>query len=130
MTHKATDRNVKPASPKPLQIRLRRAEKCLEIDFDTGETLSVSAELLRYESPSAENKGHGPGQETLVAGRRHVGIITIEPVGHYALRIIFDDLHDTGIYTWEWLHTLGKDHDRRLDAYLARLSEKGLSRDP
>ena len=117
-------------SPRPLEIRLKSDEKRLEIDFDDSTQISISAELLRYESPSAENKGHGPGQEKLVSGRRHVGILKIEPVGHYALRIIFDDLHDTGIYPWDLLYQLGHNHDQRLAAYLARLTAQNLRRDP
>ncbi len=128
--HAPDSKNAGPESPHPLEIRLKSQEKRLEIDFSDGAHVSISAELLRYESPSAENKGHGPGQETLVAGRRHVGILNIEPVGHYALRIIFDDLHDTGLYPWDLLYQLGQNHDQRLEAYLAQLAAQGLSRDP
>ncbi len=114
----------------PLEIRLKQAEKTLEIDFDDGNTFRLPAELLRVESPSAEVMGHGPGQKTIIAGRRHVGIIAIEPVGNYAIRIRFDDLHDTGIYSWRYLHELGRDHEKIWDAYLKALAERGLSRDP
>ena len=114
----------------PTEIRLKQAEKRLEIDFDDGKTFSFPAELLRVESPSAEVMGHGPSQKQIVAGRRDVGIMTVEPVGHYAIRIKFDDLHDTGIYTWRYLYGLGKHADQLFAAYLRALEERGLSRDP
>ena len=90
----------------------------------------LPAELLRVESPSAEVQGHNPGQKQIVAGRRHVGIIGIEPVGHYAVRLVFDDLHDTGIYSWDYLADLGRNQDRLWAAYLDGLASRGLSRDP
>jgi len=117
-------------SAAPTEIRYRRAEKILELAFADGARFSLPAEYLRVESPSAEVQGHGPGQKVLVAGRRHVGILTMEPVGHYALRINFDDLHDTGIYTWEYLRGLGEEQDSRWAEYLAALAGKGLSREP
>lgn len=114
----------------PTEIRLKKAEKALEVDFDDGKSFSFPAELLRVESPSAEVQGHGPGQKQTVTGRRHVGIMEIEPVGNYAIRIKFDDLHDTGLYTWDYLYKLGLTKDEVWQAYLAELEEKGLSRDP
>jgi DUF971 family protein len=114
----------------PVEIRLKQAEKALEIDFDDGSSFRFPAELLRVESPSAEVQGHGPGQKTLVAGRRHVGIMAVEPVGNYAIRIKFDDLHDTGIYTWRYLYGLGKHAGEIFAAYEQALQERGLSRDP
>lgn len=114
----------------PTEIRVKSEEKRLEIDFDSGESFSIPAELLRVESPSAEVQGHGPSQKTTVAGRRHVGIIAVEPVGNYAVRIRFDDLHDTGLFSWRYLHELGSDQDRLWEDYLGRLKEQGLSRDP
>ena len=116
--------------PRPTEIRLKQAEKALEIDFDDGRSFRYPAELLRVESPSAEVQGHGPDQKQTVAGRRHVGIMGLEPVGHYAGRILFDDLHDTGIYSWRYLHQLGCEMDRRWADYLAALAAGGLSRDP
>jgi DUF971 family protein len=113
-----------------VEIRLKQAEKALEVDFDDGATFRYPAELLRVESPSAEVMGHGPGQKTIVAGRRHVGILALEPVGNYAIRIKFDDLHDTGIYSWRYLYELGRDQERIWAEYLRALAEKGLSRDP
>jgi DUF971 family protein len=114
----------------PTEIHLRRAEKRLELEFDDGARFSLPAEYLRVESPSAEVQGHDPSQRRTIPGRRHVGITTIEPVGNYAIRIIFDDRHDTGIYSWEYLHELGRDQARKWQAYLAALSAQGLSRDP
>jgi DUF971 family protein len=114
----------------PVEIRLKRAEKALEIAFDDGRTFRLPAEYLRVESPSAEVQGHGPGQKQLVAGRAHVGILRVEPVGNYAIRIVFDDLHDTGIYSWSFLHELGREQERRWGEYLAALERQGLSREP
>lgn len=114
----------------PKEIRYLAAEKRLEIDFDNGTGFAYPAELLRVESPSAEVQGHGPGQKQIVAGRRHVGILEIEPVGNYAVKIKFDDLHDTGIYSWSYLYTLGEDQAELWAAYLSELENRGLSRDP
>ncbi|MEE8444240.1 MAG: DUF971 domain-containing protein [Alphaproteobacteria bacterium] len=114
----------------PTEIRLNKADKRLEVDFDDGNKFSFPAELLRVESPSAEVQGHGPGQKQIISGRRHVGIMELEPVGNYAIRIKFDDLHDTGIFSWEYLHTLGLNQDRAWQEYLDALAEKELSRDP
>jgi DUF971 family protein len=114
----------------PTEIRLRKQEKILEIDFDDGSRFALPAELLRVESPSAEVQGHAPGQKTLIAGRRHVGIMAVEPVGNYAVRIKFDDLHDTGIYSWRYLYNLGREKDRLWREYLDALAERGLNRDP
>ena len=116
--------------PTPTEIRLKRVERMLEIAFDDGERFALPAEYLRVESPSAEVQGHGPGQKVVVAGRREVGIMRIEPVGHYAIRIIFDDLHDTGIYSWDFLYALSREHDVRWADYLNALASKGLSREP
>ena len=117
-------------APWPVEIRLKSKEKALEIDFDDGARFRLPAELLRVESPSAEVQGHVPGQKQIVAGRRHVGIMGVEPVGHYAIRIRFDDLHDTGIYSWAYLHELGRGQDALWAAYLKALQDRGLSREP
>lgn len=109
---------------------MNRAEKHLTVVFDTGERFTLPAEFLRVESPSAEVQGHGPGQKTIVAGRRHVGIMDLEPVGNYAVRIKFDDLHDTGMYSWRYLYFLGKSRERLWSDYLKALEERGLSREP
>ena len=114
----------------PVELRLKKAEKLLEISFDDGSMFRLPAEYLQVESPSAEVQGHGPGQKTLVPGRAYVGIIGLEPVGNYAVRIIFDDLHDTGIYSWSYLHQLGVEHDKRWRAYVDGLAANGLSREP
>ncbi len=114
----------------PTEIRLVREEKRLEVEFSDGKTFSLPAELLRVESPSAEVQGHGPGQKTLVVGRRHVGIMGVEPVGNYAIRIKFDDLHDTGLFTWETLYTYGLNQTEIWQDYLDELERQGLSRDP
>ncbi len=114
----------------PTELRLRSAKKLLEIDFDDGSSFRLPAELLRVESPSAEVRGHGPGEKRIVAGRRHVGILEVEAVGNYAVRIVFDDLHDTGIYSWGYLYRLGAGQDAIWRAYLAALDAQGLSRDP
>ena len=109
---------------------MKRAAKRLEIAFDDGKKFSLPAEYLRVESPSAEVQGHGAGEKTIVAGRAHVGIMDLEPVGNYAVRIKFDDLHDTGIFSWEYLYQLGVEQHQRWRDYLAALNARGLSREP
>jgi DUF971 family protein len=121
---------VTPSAPWPVELRLKRAEKRLDISFDDGRQFSLPAEYLRVESPSAEVQGHGPGEKTIIAGRAHVGIIELEPVGNYAVRIKFDDLHDTGIFSWDYLYQLGVEYDKRWQAYLVALANRGLSREP
>jgi DUF971 family protein len=113
-----------------VELRLKKAEKLLEVEFDDGRRFRLPAEYLRVESPSAEVQGHGAGQKVLVHGRAHVGIMGLEPVGNYAVRITFDDLHDTGIYSWSYLHQLGVEQDRRWREYLDALAANGLSREP
>jgi DUF971 family protein len=117
-------------TPWPIEVRLFREKGEVEIDFGNGRTFTYAAEYLRVESPSAEVQGHGPDQKKIVAGRRHVRIDEIEPVGNYAIRIRFDDRHDTGIYSWSYLYELGTRHKEKWDAYLAALLYRGLSRDP
>ena len=114
----------------PVEVRLKKAEKLLEIDFDNGISFHYPAEYLRVESPSAEVQGHSASQKQLVAGRRHVGILSLEPVGNYAIRIGFDDLHDTGIFTWAYLYELGERQAEKWVGYLAALASAGLSREP
>ena len=114
----------------PTEIRLKKKEKILEVDFDDGSCFSLPAELLRVESPSAEVQGHNPSQKQTLSGRRHVGIMELEPVGNYAIRIKFDDLHDTGIFTWAYLHHLGTAQGDLWQAYLEALERQNLSRDP
>ena len=116
--------------PRPTQLKLKKAEKQLDITFDDGAAFSYPAELLRVESPSAEVQGHGASQKKTIAGRRHVGVMEIEPVGNYAIRLIFDDLHDTGIFSWQYLYELGSLQTERWQDYVAALKREGLSRDP
>ena len=118
------------AEPWPVEIRVHRAERRLEIDFDDGSSFSLPAELLRVESPSAEVQGHGPRQKVTVAGKKEVGIVAVEPVGNYAVRIVFDDGHDTGIYSWSYLYRLGRDQAEIWASYLEALERQGLSREP
>jgi DUF971 family protein len=118
------------AEPWPVELRLKTAEKALEIQFDDGARYHLPAEYLRVESPSAEVQGHGPGQKQLVAGRREIGILRLEPVGNYAVRIVFDDLHDTGIFSWRYLRELGEEQERRWAEYLAALEKAGQTREP
>ncbi len=114
----------------PTEIAYNRAERRLDISFDDGKAFALPAEYLRVESPSAEVQGHGPGQKQLVTGRRHVGILAIEPVGNYAVRLKFDDLHDTGIFSWRYLYALGEEQEVRWATYLDALQSRGLSREP
>lgn len=115
---------------KPLEIRLKRDEHILEIDYEDGTSFSLPAEYLRVESPSAEVQGHSPLQKQIIGGKRFVNIIGVEPVGTYAVRLKFDDLHDTGLYTWDWLYHLGANYESLWQTYLESLAEKGLKRDP
>ena len=114
--------------PIATEIRLNRADRVLHVVFDDGSSFALTAEYLRVESPSAEVQGHSPSQKVTVDGKRDVAITAIEPVGNYAIRLSFDDLHDTGIYSWDYLHELGVEQPRRWPAYLAALEAKRLSR--
>jgi DUF971 family protein len=114
--------------PVPTEIRLDRAARVLHVTFDDGGIFALPAEYLRVESPSAEVQGHGPNQKTILGGKQYIGIGAVEPVGHYAVRLVFDDGHDTGIFSWDYLRELGMEQDRRWSAYLAALSARGLSR--
>lgn len=114
----------------PKEIRYVSEDKHLEVGFDNGVRFSYPAELLRVESPSAEVQGHSASEKKIVAGRRHVGIMEIEPVGNYAIRIKFDDLHDTGLFSWQYLYQLGENQDEVWQAYLDGLEAQGLSREP
>src|SRR5215475_15281041 len=113
--------------PTPTEIRLNRAERVLHVAFDDGSAFALPAEYLRVESPSAEVQGHGPAQKQIVPGKRNVAVTTIEPVGNYAVRLIFDDRHDTGIYSWEYLLELGQQHGKRWPSYLAQLEVRGMN---
>ncbi len=104
--------------PWPLELRLDAAKTTLSVAFDTGERFALPAEYLRVESPSAEVQGHGPGQKQIVKGKEAVRIAALEPVGNYAVRIRFDDGHDTGLYSWDYLLELGREHKAKWAAYL------------
>jgi DUF971 family protein len=122
--------DAEPTRHWPVEIRLKSAEKILEVDFDDDIKVALPAELLRVESPSAEVQGHGAGQKKTIPGRRHIGIMNIHPVGNYAIKIAFDDMHDTGIFSWNHLYELGRDQETIWQDYLDRLEAEGLSRDP
>lgn len=121
---------VAGAEPWPTALEYDPAAKTLNVTFDNGESFALTAEYLRVESPSAEVQGHNPSEKQIVPGRSKVGIMSIEPVGNYAVKINFDDLHDTGIYSWRYLHELGRDHQERWERYLMALARRGLKRDP
>lgn len=114
----------------PLEIRIRRASRTLEVDFADGAAAVLPAEYLRVESPSAEVQGHHPSERKTVPGKRAVNIAAVEPIGHYAVRIRFSDGHDTGIYTWVYLRTLHNEHAARWPAYLESMARQGLHRGP
>ena len=116
------------SDPTPTELRLKQASRLLAIRFDDSNAFELSFEYLRVHSPSAEVKGHGPGQETLQTGKEQVQLVEIEPVGHYAVRLKFDDGHDSGLYTWEYLYELGADYDNKWNDYLERLKEAGHER--
>jgi DUF971 family protein len=113
----------------PTELRLRKDKSALTIVFDTGEAFEFPAEFLRVYSPSAEVQGHSPDERKTVAGKRNVTILEIRPVGNYAVRLVFDDMHSTGIFSWDYFASLGRDQGRMWRAYLDELAAKGLSRD-
>lgn len=113
----------------PTELRLSKDRRSLTVSFEDGASFALAAEYLRVTSPSAEVQGHSPDQRQTVPGKREVEILRVEPVGSYAVRLVFDDMHDSGLYTWDYLHALGADHDQRWNAYLAELEQKNLSRD-
>jgi len=117
------------STPRPTDIVLHKASHVLEVAFDDGSRFSLPCEYLRVESPSAEVQGHGPGQKVLVPGKRDVNIRAIVPMGNYAVQLAFDDGHDSGIYSWSYLHELGVEREQRWSAYLAELESRGLSRE-
>ncbi len=117
-----------PSTPRPTEIRLHQASRQLEIAFDDGAHFRLPCEFLRVYSPSAEVRGHGPGQEVLQVGKEDVNIINIEPVGQYAVRLVFSDGHDTGLYSWDYLYDLGARQDELWQTYLARLTAAGHRR--
>ena len=118
------------ARPWPEELRLNRATGTLEIRFEGGDKFALPAEFLRVNSPSAEVKGHGGEKPRPVAGKARVGVKDMVPVGNYAVRIVFDDGHDTGLFSWDYLHELGRDQIKLWNEYLARLDHSGMSREP
>lgn len=115
-------------TPRPTDIKLHQQSKVLEISFEDGNTYNLSCEYLRVYSPSAEVRGHGPGQEVLQVGKEEVNITNIEPVGNYAVKLEFDDGHNTGIYSWETLYQLGANQEQLWQEYLAKLEQAGHKR--
>ena len=112
----------------PTELRLRKDRHHLVVSFDNGESFELSAEYLRVRSPSAEVQGHAPTERKTVAGKKNVAILEVQPVGNYAVRLVFDDLHSTGIYSWPYLRELGQRHEPYWREYLDELAAKGLSR--
>ena len=112
----------------PKELRVSKDRRLLTVTFPGHAPFELPAEMLRVLSPSAEVQGHSPEQRVTVPGKREVAISRVEPVGNYAVRIVFDDFHDTGIFTWDYLHTLGHEKDARWQGYLDELEQKGLSR--
>ena len=118
------------AKPWPTEIKLRKGGAVLAVVFDNGETFELPAEYLRVVSPSAEVQGHSADERKTVGGKRNVAVIEVHPVGNYAVRLVFDDMHSTGIYSWDYFLEIGRDQDARWRGYLDELAAKGLSRDP
>lgn len=114
----------------PTELKLARDKRSLMVAFDDGVSVTIPAELLRVESPSAEVQGHGPSQKKTIPGKRNVEIIKVEPVGHYAVKLVFDDMHDTGIYGWDTLREMGQNQEQLMQAYFDALEAQGLSREP
>lgn len=112
--------------PHPTNIKSRTKSRVLEVSFDDGSVFELPYEYLRVFSPSAEVRGHGPGQEQLQLGKHEVGIAKVEPVGNYAVKLVFDDGHDTGLYTWAYLYELGRDRPQKWQSYLNRLQDLGI----
>lgn len=118
-----------PTTPQPTEIKLHQKSKILEIAYADGAQFKLPCEFLRVSSPSAEVRGHGVGNEVLQVGKANVNITAIEPVGHYAIKLVFDDGHDSGLFSWEYLYELGRDHDVLWAKYLAQLAAAGASRE-
>lgn len=115
-------------SATPVEIKLRKASRLVAVQFDDGRSFDLPFEYLRVYSPSAEVKGHGPGQGVLQTGKEYVRVSRIEPIGHYAVRLVFDDGHDTGLFTWKYLYELGAEHAENWQSYLDRLKAAGYAR--
>lgn len=119
-----------PEAPRPTSIQLHSRSRLLELAYAGGESYSLSCEFLRVYSPSAEVLGHGPGQEVLQTGKMNVAITAIKPVGNYALQLVFDDGHDTGLYSWRYLYELCLEQEAKWQDYLDRMAAAGANRDP
>lgn len=119
-----------PPEPQPTEIKLRTKSRQLVVSFDNGSLFELPFEYLRVHSPSAEVKGHGPGQEVLQLGKENVSIVAVEPVGQYAVKLVFDDGHNTGLYTWKYLFELGRDYGRRWAEYQARVRAHEAKKKP
>ena len=117
------------SAPIPVSFKVRTQSRVMEVAFDDGAMFSIPFELLRVYSPSAEVRGHGPGQETLQTGKRNVSIVAVEPVGNYGIKPIFSDEHASGIFTWDYLYQLGRDQDALWETYLQKLEAAGHSRE-
>jgi DUF971 family protein len=124
------ERGAEQRVPWPTEVRLRKDKAALTVAFDSGETFEFPAEFLRVHSPSAEVQGHSPEERKTIGGKRHVTVIEVHPVGNYAVRLVFDDMHSTGIFSWDYFLKLGRDQGRLWGDYLAALAAKGLARDP
>ena len=120
---------TKPMKPYPTTINLRTLSRVLHVEFDDGAGFDLPCEYLRVYSPSAEVKGHGPGQGVLQTGKENISIVSIDPVGHYAVRLVFDDGHDSGLYSWTYLHELGRNMEANWQRYLDRLAAAGYARE-
>ena len=118
------------ADPWPTELRLHKDRKTLTVTFGNGQSFDLPAEYLRVKSPSAEVQGHSPDERKTVPGKKNVMILEVQPVGNYAVRLVFDDLHSTGIFSWAYLHELGREYPRYWQDYLDELAQKNLSRDP
>jgi DUF971 family protein len=118
------------ASPWPTELRLHKDRKAMSVAFDSGESFDLAAEYLRIRSPSAEVQGHSPSERRTVAGKQNVQILELLPVGNYAVRLVFDDMHSTGIFSWDYLFELGRNREKYWNEYLGELKEKNLSRAP
>jgi len=112
----------------PTELRLHKDRKTLTVSYETGERFDLAAEYLRVRSPSAEVQGHSPSERRTVGGKQHVQILELQPIGNYAVRLAFDDMHSTGIFSWDYLFELGRNREKYWNEYLAELSEKNLSR--
>jgi DUF971 family protein len=117
-------------SPWPTELRLRKDRKTLTVAFENGESFDLAAEYLRVRSPSAEVQGHSPSERRTVAGKQDVQILELHPIGNYAVRLVFDDLHSTGIFSWDYLADLGRKREEYWGVYLGELADKKLSRAP